>query len=148
MAATSRFAQWLVTVAVSVLGTSAAHAELYVIVNVDNPIQQLTQKEVRDIYMGRNRAFASGQLAQAFDLPRDHPSRAAFYLAVTGQPLAQVNSYWARLMFSGQTLPPRALSNESEAIDEVKRNVGAIAYVTREPGDKGLRTVLVLKEGP
>ena len=129
------------------LGAPAAHAESYVVVHAANPLKTLTQKEALDLFMGRTRSFPGGEFALAFDLPRDSPARAAFYQALTGQSVAQVNSYWARLMFTGQTLPPQPLPDEAAMAELVRRNPSAIGYLSREPADKGLRIVLVLKEG-
>ena len=120
---------------------------MYVVVNSANPARSMTQKEVLDLYMGRSRAFANGDYALPFDLPREHASRAGFYLALTGQSLAQINSYWSRLMFSGQTMPPQPLPSEAAMLDVVRRNPSAIGYLTQEPTDKGVHTVLVLKDG-
>ncbi|NRF72098.1 hypothetical protein HLB44_34455 [Aquincola sp. S2] len=117
------------------------------IVHTANPLKALTQKEAIDLFMGRSRSFPGGDFAQTFDLPRDSPLRAGFYQALTGQSVAQVNSYWARLMFTGQTLPPQPLPNEAAMVDLVKHNPNAIGYLGHEPADKGLRVVLVLKDG-
>ena len=128
--------------------TLAAKADLYVVVNAANPVKTLTQKDVVDIFMGRTRAFAGGEFAQALDLPRDSATRAAFYIALTGMSAAQVNSYWSRLMFSGQTMPPQQLSGEPAMQEQVRRSPGAIGYLSAEPADKNLHVVLVLKEPP
>ena len=100
------------------------------------------------MFMGRSRSFGNGEFALVFDLPRDNPRRAAFYLALTGMSPAQVNSYWARLMFSGQSMPPQPLPDETSMIDIVKRNPSALGWLSKEPTDKQLRTLLVLKESP
>jgi len=123
-----------------------ARADVYVVVNAANPVHAMAQKEVIDLYMGRSRAYASNELALALDLPRDHPVRAAFYNALTGLSAAQVNSYWARLMFSGRTMPPQQVASEQAMEDLVRRNPGAIGYLAQEPADHALRVVLVLKE--
>jgi hypothetical protein len=125
-----------------------AHADLYIVVHAGNPLRSLTQKEAVDLFMGRSRAFANGDFALIFDLPRDSPQRTAFYLALTGMSQAQVNSYWSRLMFSGQSMPPQPLPDETAMIDIVKRNPSAIGWLSKEPTDKQVRTVLVLKESP
>jgi len=125
---------------------ASAKADLYVIVNAVNPVKTLSQKEVVDIFMGRTRAFAGGEFAQALDLPRDSAARAAFYLALTGMSPAQVNSYWSRLMFSGRTMPPQQLSGEPAMQEQVRRTPGAIGYLSADPSDKNLHVVLVLKE--
>ena len=124
----------------------AARADVFVVVPAASNVRAMTQKEVVDLYMGRTRAFPAGDFALPFDLPRDHPGRAAFYQALTGMGQAQINSYWSRLMFSGQTMPPQPLPSEAEMADLVRRNPSAIGYLSQEPApDRGLRVVLVLK---
>ena len=123
-----------------------ARADVFVVVPTSSSVHAMSQKELVDLYMGRTRAFPDGTFALPFDLPRDHPGRAAFYQALTGMDLAQINSYWSRLMFSGQTLPPQPLPGEAAMMDLVKRNPSAVGYLLQEPAaDKGLRVVLVLK---
>jgi hypothetical protein len=125
-----------------------ALADVLVIVNATNPTKSFSQKEVVDLYMGRNRTFPGGDYAMVFDLPRDNAVRAEFYLQITGMSAAQINSYWSRLMFTGQTLPPQPLPNEAAVIDMVKRNPSAVGYVTNEPPDHGVRVVLTLRNPP
>ncbi len=96
---------WLA--ALLALAALPAHADISTVVNVAHPQRSLTHKQALDLFMGRSRVFANGEPALLLDLPRDSPVRAAFYLALTGLPPAQVNSYWSRLMFSGQVLPPQ-----------------------------------------
>jgi ABC-type phosphate transport system substrate-binding protein len=126
--------------------SAAACADIYVVVNADNPQRVLSHKEVVDLFMGGGRSFSNGELALAFDLPRDNPVREAFYASLTGMSASQRNSYWARLMFTGQTMPPQTLAAERDVLKIVKRNPSAIGYVSQEPADRGLRTVFVLKE--
>jgi hypothetical protein len=130
----------------SAAAAAPARADFYIVASVGNPQSALTQKEAVDLFMGRNRAFATGDFATMVDLPRDHPSRTAFYRALTGMNAAQVNSYWARLMFSGQNMPPQALPDEAAVIDALKRNPHTLGWLSKEPADKQLRTLLVLKQ--
>ena len=123
-----------------------AHADFYLIVQAANPKPALTPREAVGMFMGRNRAFHSGAVAQVYDLPRDSTQRAEFYQRLTGMGPAQINSYWARLMFSGQTMPPYAVQDEAAMVAVVKSNANAIGWVRKEPNDKALRVLLVLKE--
>jgi hypothetical protein len=125
-----------------------AHADFYIIVAADNHQKDLTQGEAINLFMGRTRAFTNGHFAQVFDLPRDNPNRLGFYRALTGMSLAQVNSYWARLMFAGQSMPPQALPDEAAMIDLVKHNQNGIGWISVAPTDKGLRALLILKDAP
>jgi len=134
--------------AVLALCTGAVRADIYVVVNAANPVQAMTRKDALNLFMGRTRAFTTADFAAPFDLPRDHAVRDQFYLLLTGMGPAQVNSYWARLTFTGQTLPPQAVADEAALVEAVHRNPAAIGYLSREPADKGLRVVLVLKGAP
>lgn len=126
--------------------TVPAVADTYLIVHPSNPTRSLTRKEAVDLYMGRHRAFPNGDYALLFDLPRDHPVRQQFYKGLTGLDPAQVNSYWSRLMFTGQTLPPQPLPNEATVQEMVRRNPSALGFVGQEPVDKSLRVVLIVKD--
>lgn len=123
-----------------------ARADFFLVVHASNPQRSLTQKQAVDLFMGRTRVFSNGDFALIFDLPRDHPRRAAFYEALTGMSVAQVNSYWSRLMFSGQSVPPQALPDEAAVANLLRRNPSALGWLSKEPSEPGLRTVLVLKE--
>ena len=131
------------------MAMSSAHAsaDIFVIVNAASPVRSLTNKETVDLFMGRTRLYANGDHVFVCDLPRESGVRADFYRLMTGLSQAQINSYWARLMFSGQVMPPQAFGSEQEILDVVKRNPGAIGYVGHEPQDKNVRVVLVMKDG-
>ena len=136
----------LVVLFSSLIVTARARADYYIVVNADNPQAALTSSEALNIYMGRSRAFSNGGLAVVFDLSRDSPKREGFYRALTGLSLAQITSYWARLVFSGRTLPPQAVPDEAAMVRAVSHNANALGWLSSAPTDKALHTVLVLKE--
>ena len=125
-----------------------AQADFYLVVQANNPQRALTQKEAVDLFMGRSRQFAGGLNAQPLDHARNSAARAHFYRLLTGMDMPQVNSYWARLTFSGQTQPPRPMDSEAAMVDALKRAPGAIGYLTQRPADPSLQVVLVLKDAP
>jgi len=127
------------------LGCACARADIYVIVSKSSPVQNLTQKEVVDLFTGRTHTFANGDYALGFDLPRESATRAKFYNVLTGMSPAQLSSYWARLMFTGQTLPPQPVPSEDDMRAIVGRNPSAVGYLGRQPGGDDVRVVLVIK---
>jgi hypothetical protein len=137
-----------IALVIALASASGARADYFIVAQAANPQRALTQKEAIDLFMGRSRAFANGDFALLFDLPRDSPVRAGFYEALTGLRPAQLNSYWARLMFSGQTMPPQPLPDEQAMAEIVRRNPSALGYLSKEPTDRTLRTLLILKEVP
>ena len=123
-----------------------AFADIVVIVNAANPVQKMTSDEVAALYLARSRTFSTGEFVLVFDQPRDSALRQQFFKLVANMAIGQVNTYWSRLMFSGQEMPPQVLPNEQAVIDIVRRNLGAIGYVSTPPKEASVRAVLQIKE--
>ena len=118
-------------------------AEIVVIGNIKNSQQQLTAVQVQDIYMGRTRTFPDRKFAYPFD---QTDLRGEFYLKLTQRPVAQINAYWARLMFSGKTSPPTKLPDDQSIIEIVKKHEGAIGYINKENIDEQTMHILLILE--
>ena len=128
----------------SMPGQSIAGDSLYLVVSAQRPVQALTQRDVLALYTGRTRTLPSGETATPLDQQRDGAARAAFYQALTGMDIARVNSYWARLHFTGQVQPPQIVADDNAAIQRLRADPSAIAYLTRDPQDPAVRVVLRL----
>ncbi|CAK0742630.1 hypothetical protein CCP3SC15_1200008 [Gammaproteobacteria bacterium] len=76
-----------------------------VIVNPESGVEMLSREEVINIFLGRYRKLPSGIMAQPID-QADQTGKALFYKLLVGKELSEINSYWARLIFSGKTKPP------------------------------------------
>ena len=130
-------------------GTS--FADVAVIVHPDSPVQNMTARQVSDLYLGRARSFDMGDqgntvLAAIYEQPTDSVVREVFFRSLNGMRISQVNAYWARLRFSGEMLPPSSLSDMRSALDVVGRNKNAIAYVDAKMVNRTVKVVLLLKE--
>lgn len=130
----------------ALLFAQPAMADVVVIVNAANPVRSMSPEEVSALYLARSRTFPSGEFALVFDQPRDSALRKQFFKLVANMEIGRVNTYWSRLMFSGQEMPPQVLPGEHAVLDIVRRNPGAIGYVSAPPREHGLRVVLQLKE--
>lgn len=120
-----------------------ARAEIVVIGNIKNTHQQLTQLQVQDIFMGRSRSFPNGTLAYPLD---QKDLRDEFYLKLTNRPIAQINAYWARLKFSGQTFPPIKVSDDQSMLKAVHDYPGAIGYIDKKNVDEAVVRILFILE--
>ena len=137
----------MVMALVALLAAGPARADYYVVVGERSPVLQLSQEEVLHLFMGRTRSFPDGSPAAPYDLAGS-AQREGFYRMLSGLTLAQVTSYWARLMFSGRNLPPGRLADEPAMVEKLRRDAAAIGWLTSPPTAKGLRTVLVLQAAP
>ena len=123
----------------------AARADdLVVIVNAGSHVHSLTRDQVIDIFMGRYRQLPSGATALPIDV--DDPSeRQTFYERLVHKNLAEIGSYWARLVFSGQATPPFRAPDSRAALKLVATNPDAIAYCYRSAVTGRVKVVLDLK---
>lgn len=129
---------------VALIFSDLAQADILVIVNAQNSVTTLERKQIVDLFMGRVSAFPNQQPAQTLDLKTGTPLRAAFYKTLTGKNEAQVDAYWATLIFAGRMSPPKQMAKEKNLIEEVASNTHAIAYVTRQPLPQNVKIVMEL----
>jgi len=133
-----------ITLSLLLLFTSSLLADIVVIGNLQNSNPMMSARAVQEIYMGRKRALADGNIAQ----PIGHRDlREAFYTYLTTRPIAQINAYWARLKFSGHRTQPEILSGTAEVISKVKANKNVIAYINdQHVNESEVRILFVIKD--
>ena len=127
------------------LAATSARADMVVVANPHSGVERLNRDELVNIFLGRYRMLASGIAAEPLDREGDSPMRAEFYHKLVGKSLAEINSYWARLVFSGKTHPPQVVASGEEALRIVASRVGALTYLERERADR--RVVIVFEFG-
>lgn len=127
------------------LAPLAVKADLAVVVNPENSIDSLEERDVVDLYMGRFMAFPNGVSALPLDQPINSEIRAEFYQLLTEKSVAQINAYWAKLIFSGRATPPRMARSGDDIIEMVLNNKNAIAYIPHEEVTDEVKVVYVLK---
>jgi len=136
------------------LACNAVCADVAVIVNSETGLSALTREELVNIYMGRLRRFPNGEAALPLDLPADSPEKNQFYRALVNKSLADIDAYWARLLFSGRTSPPETVNTADRMLDKVAANANAVGYANldaalkRSRTDKRIKIVLELPTPP
>ena len=118
-----------------------AQAELVVVVHPANPADSLSRREVVDLYMGRTQYFADGNLVLRLDQPPESENRKNFYRGLVNRTVAEVNAYWAKLLFTGRASPPQVVSDSDAVRRAVSRNVNAIGYLDSADVDETVKVV-------
>lgn len=118
-----------------------AQADLVLVANPRSGVEQLSRNEVVNIYLGRYRMLASGLTAEPLDQPYESEMRESFYKRLVDKSLSQISAYWSRLVFSGKIHPPRVVNTPAEAVAEVAKYPGVLAYVDRSQVDHRVRIV-------
>jgi ABC-type phosphate transport system substrate-binding protein len=111
---------------------SLAEDVVVVVANKGNQMKVLTKKQVIDIYMGRTTLFPNGKVALPLDQNSDSSIRKLFYQNLVNKTVSEINAYWARLLFSGRSSPPRTVESVTSVINIIKNNKAAIGYIQLE----------------
>lgn len=124
----------------------AAQAQLVVVANPHSGIERLGEDDVINIFLGRYRRLASGIAAEPVEIADDSALRARFYRRLVNKSLPEINAYWARLIFSGKTQPPKMVGSVEEALRFVASQSGGLAYLERAQVDRRVKIVFELAE--
>ncbi|MCK5885548.1 MULTISPECIES: hypothetical protein [Alcanivorax] len=118
-------------------------AGLLVVVAESSPLAEMDRHEVRQLYMDNASRF-DGHAVTVLDMPEGSQQRERFYQGATGKSASQLKSYWARMIFTGQGMPPRQVKNVRDMVQQVKQNPRAVGYVQEADMQEGLRVLLRL----
>jgi ABC-type phosphate transport system substrate-binding protein len=110
---------------------AAAQSVRYkVIVNANNPAAVLMASELSRIYLGTANVWPDRTMVLAVDQNSSSPVHEAFTREVIGKDSVALSHYWEQAIFSGRAVPPSVLANDLDVVDFVRRNPGAIGYVS------------------
>ena len=117
------------TIALMTLARDASAQEFQVIVNTSSNVTELTKDQVSDIFRKKDRNLG-GESAVPVDLNKGVPAREAFSQAVHGSSVNSIVSWWMQQVFAGKENPPNQMGSDSEVLEFVGSNSGAIGYVS------------------
>jgi hypothetical protein len=81
------------------------------------------------LFLGRSRFFPNGQKARPLDYTVDSTLRTRFFETLTGKNIADINTYWATLRYSGRFNPPKAFALETDILQQLQGDLDTIAYL-------------------
>ncbi|MFY8273044.1 hypothetical protein AAEU32_02800 [Pseudoalteromonas sp. SSDWG2] len=123
-----------------------AEQKIAVIVNINNPTDTLSTKQLIDLYMGKLIAFPNGDRAAPLDLPQDSTLRTDFYQQLTNKPIGSINAYWSRVKFSGHAQSPLSVDTSEQVLERVKEIDNAIGYVNLNDVTDDVKVVYTLAQ--
>jgi ABC-type phosphate transport system substrate-binding protein len=68
-----------------------------------------------------------------------------FYSKVVGKSASQLKAYWAKLVFTGEGVPPKEYSGDKAVMGRVSSTPGAIGYVSDGSVDKSVKVLFEAK---
>lgn len=129
---------------VCVINAHNATAGVVVIVHPSNQLATLTDSDVQKIYLGKVTHFPGGTTIDAVDQAEAEPTRKMFYQQVVRKDGAQLKAYWAKIIFTGDGLPPEAKGNSTAVKAWVASHPDAIGYIDEAALDQTVKPVFRL----
>lgn len=107
-------------------------ADILVVVNKDSETSTLSKYELIDLYMGRFRTYPNKRPAHLYDYDEQSGLRSQFYRQLIDKSVAEVNAFWARLLFTGRANPPVLLDGVSPLFEVLDNDMQAIGYIDED----------------
>lgn len=124
-----------------------------VVVHSANPITELEAKDVSKIFTQKLKRWPkkawpddAGAAPEASPIDQVDKSvvREAFTRAIHGKSVAAIKSFWQRIIFSGDGVPPVEVPDDAEMLKKVRENPNAIGYVAAgTPLGNGVKALIV-----
>ncbi len=115
-----------------------------VVVSAKSQVSSLTPPQISKIFLGKLGNFPGDGIAVPLDQAEGSAIKKEFYAKVAGKDAAQLNAYWAKIIFAGDGQPPKALSGDAAVKRAVANDPNAIGYIDEGAVDDTVRVLLKL----
>ena len=137
-------ATFSIAIMASLVFANQANADIAVVVHKDNPTQSITAKEGKKIFLGVSTKFNNGTKIDLVDQKGNKELRSELYSRIAEKTVAQINSRWAGLIFSGEAIPPTLVDNDEDVIEWLEDNPNGIGYINSKYLDNRVKPILML----
>ena len=114
-----------------------------IIVNQSNSMSSIGKAKLSNIFLKKVTKFDNGVKAIPVDQVVDSPVREVFSSQYLSKSVSAVKNYWHQQLFSGAAVPPEEKSNDTDVVNFVKANAGAIGYVSSGASVSGVKIIEV-----
>jgi hypothetical protein len=116
--------------------SGAGAQDVMLVANKGVRVSEITNADVRAIFLGTKTRFADGSHAVPVTL-KGGPVHEVFLKNYVREGPEEFRSQWRKVVFTGQGAMPKACDSESALIEYVAATPGAVGYVSRiSPQDR------------
>ena len=116
--------------------------DILVVVNPNSSLESVTEREVRDVFLGRRVSWSEGGRAIPINAQHGTSLREEFRARVLDMDAAEEQRYWQDRQIRGGKTAPKEFGNALKAVFKLR---DAVSYVYRESFREGVaKVVLVL----
>ncbi|MDZ7924413.1 MAG: hypothetical protein U5M23_10175 [Marinagarivorans sp.] len=124
--------------------TTLVSADLAVIANASLKIPALNQEQAQQLFLNKSTDYSQQKIVV---LSNESGTNALFYKQVVKMSASKFRSYWSTQVFTGKGSAPIYLNSDSEVLDFVAKNKGAIGFVDADTVGKEVSTLLIIPSG-
>ncbi len=115
------------------LGNVAAAGPVAVIVNADNPVNALSNSEIKNYYENNIVTWPGGNKIKLYDLKLKEESRQKFSIVILGRAANQVAMEWSNKKITNTAKnPPKTVSSDVLMQNKVANDPWAIGYLSED----------------
>lgn len=144
MKAAMRFCITCVLSGASLVNAQDAAAGVVVIVHPSNATASLTGSDVQKIYLGKMKHFPDGKPLTPVDQKDTELPRQLFYQQIVRRDGAQLKAYWAKIVFTGDGVPPESKGDSASVKAWVASHPDAVGYIDESQLDPTVKSVFRL----
>lgn len=120
--------------------------EFRLIIHPDSPSDEITKSRLSQILLKKTPTWPEGHRAFPVDLEGNSSVREALSREIHGRSSASIKSFWQRQIFSGRSVPPPELATDQAVMQYVRRQPGAVGYVSPNVPLDGVRELFLIEE--
>ncbi|KKN36442.1 hypothetical protein LCGC14_0773540 [marine sediment metagenome] len=124
-----------------ILTCSVVSADVFIVTNAENELDELDTKQIVDIFMGRTKFYPTGKRIVLVDQDLSSTVTETFYQKLVNKTINEINSYRSRLLFSGRSVLPRQLDDNNTVIEFLRHEKDAIGYIDLPEVTKDLKVI-------
>lgn len=119
-------------------------ADIAVIVHPNNPVSQLTKKQISMLFLKQVKAYPQGRKVRPLNLHRKNPLSKSFYKNVVGKSGRRLSSYWAKILFSGKGTAPEEVRSSKEMLKKISEDKQSIGYIDAAQVNERVKVIFLL----
>jgi len=120
--------------------------DFVVIVNKENPINEVKIDEVSDIFLKKIKKWKGNNVIMPINLTSISKLREKFSKKIHSKSINQIKSYWQQSIFSGKGVPPIEFDSEEEVINYISKNKYAIGYISADNKSNIIKEIVIIDE--
>jgi ABC-type phosphate transport system substrate-binding protein len=137
-----RLFKTITILALLIFASSAAFAGIAVVVNKANPVDQLSDDEVKNIFLGKKTTWSGGKTIMP--VTQEGTSlHEKFTSSVLDKTVHQFTIFWKKALFTGTGIAPKAFRSDAQVKEFVNSNLAAIGYIDEDSLDGSVKKVTV-----